>query len=120
MLCLGKYFIEERIERGRVSRIPISPFSRRDYAELEDILDFFHIEHQIQTTFDEEIEKIENVRPGIEASSIGQLSVLFEGDTFPLEDLATIATSRNVAKASVAGCPELVQPIMHGKNTIII
>jgi len=28
-----------------------------------------------------------------------------------LEDLATLAASRSIVKASVAGCPELVQPI---------
>ncbi|CBY41402.1 unnamed protein product [Oikopleura dioica] len=46
-----------------------------------------------------------------EAGTVGQLSVLYDGDVFCLEDLATLAASRSIVKASVAGCPELVQPI---------
>jgi len=46
-----------------------------------------------------------------EAETVGQLNVLYDGDIFCLEDLATLAASRNIVKASVAGCPELVQPI---------
>jgi hypothetical protein len=43
------------------------------------------------------------------------LPVLYDGDYFILSDLATLATNRNIVKASVSGCPELVQPITHGK-----
>ena len=50
----------------------------------------------------------------LEAETVGQLNVLYDGDIFCLEDLATLAASRNIVKASVAGCPELVQPISQG------
>ena len=59
------------------------------------------------------LKRIKNVRPGYEAESIGTLPVLYDGDMFLLSDLATLASARNIVKASVAGCPELIMPITH-------
>ena len=95
--------------------MPISVFTEYDYNELDDIIDLFAVRNTIQVTFEQEMEKIETLRPGYEAESIGDLPVLYDGDYFTLSDLATLATSRNLVKASVAGCPELVLPITHGK-----
>ena len=106
-------YIESKGERGKAAKINVDIFGKNDFHDLEDIIDFDEVIRRIQVTFDQDLERIKNVRPGFEAETIGELPVLYDGDLFILSDLATIASARNIVKASVAGCPELIMPITH-------
>merc|ERR1712130_55900 len=112
--CLtGQHFIRNgNSHRGKPQWDVVSIFEQADYADLRDVVDLNEVERKMQVSFETELAKINAIQGGFEAETIGDLTVKYDGDIFTLADLATLASSRNIVKASVAGCPELIMPII--------
>ena len=114
-MILGQHYIRNgSSQRGKPHWDVVSIFEQADYADLRDVVDLNEVERKIQVSLENELAKINAIQGGFEAETIGELSVKYDGDVFTLADLATLASSRNIVKASVAGCPELIRPIIQG------